>query len=219
MAAYKLCAGERKEAAGMKNDLKWAAILILGVLAGVSILCAIANKRQVAAARADRDTIRVVVYDTVRIVSPEPVASTQLTPKVVRLPVVTSGANKIAQDYNKLSACVTSDAKRAEAGAASEGVINAPPALPAWVYTDSADVAVPVERKVYTGGGWRAVVSGAWVSLDTMEVYNRREVVTVRQPPDKPKRWSLGVGVGYGMTPHGMQPFVGVTLSYALLRF
>ena len=202
----------------MKNDLKWAAILILGVLAGVSILCAIANKRQAAAARADRDTIRVMVYDTVRIVSPEPVASTQLTPKVVRLPVVTSGANKIAQDYNNLSARVTSDAKRA-AGAASECVINAPPAVPAWVYTDSADVAVPVERKVYTGGNWRAVVSGAWVSLDTMEVYNRREVVTVRQPPDRPKRWSVGVGVGYGRTPQGMQPFAGVTLSYALLRF
>ena len=165
------------------------------------------------------DTVRVVVYDTVRVVSPEPVATTQLTPKVVRLPVVTSDANKIAQDYNKLSSCVTSDAKRAETGAASEGVINAPPAVPAWVYTDSADVAVPVEQKVYTGDSWRAVVSGAWVSLDTMEVYNQREVVTIRQPPDKPKRWSLGVGVGYGMTPQGMQPFVGVTLSYALIAF
>lgn len=138
------------------------------------------------------DTVRVVVYDTVHVVSPEPVTTTQLTPKVVRLPVVTSEAKK------------------------AEAMIDA---LPAWVYTDSADVAVPVEQKVYTGGNWRAVISGAFVSLDTMEVYNQREVVTVRQPPDKPKRWSLGVGVGYGMTPQGMQPFVGVTLSYALIAF
>ncbi|MBD5244539.1 MAG: hypothetical protein HDS57_03640 [Barnesiella sp.] len=193
--------------------------LIIGIVAFCAYCIRTGAERKAAIDRLiEGDTVRVVVYDTVRVVAPEPVATTQLTPKVARLPVVTSGANKIAQDYNNLSARVTSDAKRA-AGAASEGVINAPPALPAWVYTDSADVAVPVERKVYTGDSWRAVVSGAFVSLDTMEVYNRREVVTIRQPPDKPKRWSLGVGVGYGMTPHGMQPFVGVTLSYALLRF
>lgn len=205
----------------MKNLLRGIAAVAL--IVATALFCIHCYKVGVARKAAiDRliegDTVRVVAYDTLIITNPAPVATTQLTPKVVRLPVVTSSANKIAQDYNKLSACVTSDAKRA-AGAASEGVINAPPAVPAWVFTDSADVAVPVEQKVYTGGNWRAVISGAFVSLDTMEVYNRSEVVTIRQPPDRSKRWSLGVGVGYGMTPQGVQPFVGVTLSYSLWRF
>ena len=84
---------------------------------------------------------------------------------------------------------------------------------------DSADVAVPIERKVFTdSASFRAVVSGFGVSLDTMEVYGRREVVTIKQPaPRKP--WSLGLGAGYGMTPKGLQPWVGVTVSYTILRF
>lgn len=178
----------------MKNILRDIASATL--IIGIALFCVHCYK--VGAARKaaiDRliegDTVRhVVVYDTIRIVSPEPVTTTQLPAIVRRLPLWRGAAN----------------------------IDTETDTVP--VEMDSADVVIPVEQKVYTdSANYRAVISGAFVSLDTMEVYSRREVVTIRHPPDKPKRWSLGVGVGYGMTPHGMQPFVGVTLSYSLWRF
>lgn len=44
---------------------------------------------------------------------------------------------------------------------------------------DSVDVSVAMERKVYTDSStYRAVISGAWVNLDTIEVWNRHESVS-----------------------------------------
>lgn len=168
----------------------------VALIVGIVVFCVYCYKvgaeRKAAIDRLiEGDTVRhVVVYDTIRIVSPEPVTTTQLPAIVRRLPLWRGAAN----------------------------IDTETDTVP--VEMDSADVVIPVEQKVYTdSANYRAVISGAFVSLDTMEVYSRREVVTIRHPPDKPKRWSLGVGVGYGMTPHGMQPFVGVTLSYSLWRF
>lgn len=58
------------------------------------------------------------------------------------------------------------------------------------------DVSVAMERKVYTDSStYRAVISGAWVNLDTIEVWNRHESVSViRRESVRAKRWSVGVG-------------------------
>ena len=85
--------------------------------------------------------------------------------------------------------------------------------------TDSADVVVPMETKVYEDSSYRAVITGAWVSLDTMQVYPLHEITTIRHPVPKNKRWAIGVGAGYGITPRGMQPWAGVTLTYTLWHF
>lgn len=81
---------------------------------------------------------------------------------------------------------------------------------------DSAEVEIPMTRNVYEDSLYRAVVSGYMASLDTLEIYSRREVVTVRQPP---KRWHIGVSAGFGMTPRGFQPVVAATLTYSLYSF
>ncbi len=160
-----------------------------------STVCSLLNKRAAQEARHVADTTRVVVYDTIRSVEVQPVATTQLPGKVAKLPIV-----------------------RLPQYCAVSGGTDCTPVDTSAV--DSVLVAVPMERKTYTDStSYRAVVSGAWVSLDTMEVYARREVVTITQPPDRPKRWHLGVGAGYGITPRGMQPWVGVTLTYSLWSF
>ena len=86
---------------------------------------------------------------------------------------------------------------------------------------DSVDVSVAMERKVYTDSStYRAVISGAWVNLDTIEVWNRHENVSViRRESVRAKRWSVGVGVGYGWNGRGWSPYAGVTVSYKLWEF
>lgn len=84
---------------------------------------------------------------------------------------------------------------------------------------DSADVIVPMETKVYEDSSYRAVISGAWVSLDTIRVYPLHEITTIRHPVPKTRHWAIGIGAGYGITPRGFQPWAGVTLTYTLWHF
>ncbi len=179
----------------MSREMKRGVILLFAIVTIVANVCALLNKRAAQEARHVADTTRVVVYDIIRSVEVQPVATTQLPGKIAKLPIV----------------------RLPQYCAVSWGTDCTPVDTSA---VDSVLVAVPMERKTYTDStSYRAVVSGAWVSLDTMEVYARREVVTITQPPDRPKRWHLGVGAGYGITPRGMQPWVGVTLSYSLWSF
>lgn len=87
---------------------------------------------------------------------------------------------------------------------------------PAVSLADSIEVAIPITQKVYGDSTFTAYVSGFQPSLDSIFLYPRTQVVTVRE---KPRRWSLGVGAGYGMTPKGFQPYVGVTFSYSIFSF
>lgn len=150
---------------------------------------------------AQPDTVRVVIHNTVIIIKPAPVQTSQLYGNVVRLP------RWVAPDIDDGSKKQTDDPMP----------ITTTEDLGCTL--DSVDVVAPMERKVYTDSvNYRAVISGAWVSLDTMELYRQHEVRTITKPPDR-RRWSVGVGVGYGMTPHGLQPWAGITVSYTLFRF
>lgn len=82
--------------------------------------------------------------------------------------------------------------------------------------TDSATVKIPITQKVYEGNQYRAYVSGFNTSLDSVFVYPKTQVIRIR---DEPKRFSIGLSVGYGMTPKGVQPFVGLSATYNLFRF
>lgn len=71
----------------------------------------------------------------------------------------------------------------------------------------------------YRDSSYRAWVSGVSPSLDSMEVYPR----TVYQKEyiyrdiikrEKPKRFSLSLSLGYGVTQYGMSPFAGVSVNY-----
>lgn len=81
---------------------------------------------------------------------------------------------------------------------------------------DSATVLLPMERKVYADSTYRAVVSGIGVKLDSMTVYPRTVTVTRTIPGKPPRHWGLGVQGGVGMTPKGIQPYVGVGAYYRI---
>lgn len=78
---------------------------------------------------------------------------------------------------------------------------------------DSVEVLVPVEQRVYTGPEYKAFVSGHMPRLDSIEIFHP---VTVVQPK-KNRRLSIGLQAGYGLTPAGFQPYVGLGLSIRIL--
>lgn len=87
---------------------------------------------------------------------------------------------------------------------------------------DSVNVEIPISTKVYEDSFYRAVISGYGVSLDEMLVFPRREVVTIKPTTTKPKRWSVGIQVGYGITFRGrpqFAPYLGIGIQYNLFVF
>lgn len=82
--------------------------------------------------------------------------------------------------------------------------------------SDSVRVEIPITQKVYEGNQYKAYVSGYSQSLDSVFVYPITQVIRIG---DEPKRWSIGLSVGYGITPKGFQPFVGLNATYNLFRF
>lgn len=80
---------------------------------------------------------------------------------------------------------------------------------------DSVNVVIPIERKVYADSLYRAVVSGYKPSLDSMTVYPRTTIVkTTIEQPRSPFAFSVGVQMGYGITPRGCQPYAGLGVSF-----
>lgn len=78
---------------------------------------------------------------------------------------------------------------------------------------DSVPVLIPITSKEYKTDDYRAVVSGYKPSLDSMEVYREKEIITLKP---KRKRWGLGLQVGYGY-PSGL--YVGGGVSYNLFMW
>lgn len=83
---------------------------------------------------------------------------------------------------------------------------------------DSATVELPIMQSVYESKDYKAYVSGVHAQLDSIFVYPLHEVVTIKEK-QPPKRWHIGVTTGYGLTTKGMQPYIGIGLTYSLISF
>ena len=86
--------------------------------------------------------------------------------------------------------------------------------------TDSVDVEIPITQKRYADSTYTAWVSGFHPSLDSIHIYPQHEVITITNTiRQKPKRWSVGLNAGYGITPKGFQPYVGIGVNCSLFSF
>lgn len=74
--------------------------------------------------------------------------------------------------------------------------------------TDSVEVELPITQKEYGDSTYKAWVSGYDAQLDSIKVYQPTRYITIIAK-EKSKRWSIGVQGGIGMTPKGIQPYVG----------
>ena len=77
------------------------------------------------------------------------------------------------------------------------------------VVFDTIQVRLPIESKHYTSINYDACVSGYEPQLDTIKVYQR-------EVKPKQSRWSIGLQGGVGMTPRGVQPYIGIGIGYRL---
>lgn len=86
---------------------------------------------------------------------------------------------------------------------------------------DTLFVEVPVESRHYSDSLYDAWVSGCMASLDSIRVYPVTRYVTTERTVKAPerKRWCIGVQAGYGVGKGGPTPYVGVGISYDLIRF
>lgn len=91
------------------------------------------------------------------------------------------------------------------------------------VVHDTAFVSLPREEVEYRDSSYRAVVSGFRPRLEELDIYQKERVVTIQTEkvvtvPDK-RRWGVGVQAGYGITPAGFQPYLGVGVSFDLVSW
>ena len=81
--------------------------------------------------------------------------------------------------------------------------------------SDSVKVQIPISQKVYEDTLYRAYVSGYEPNLDSITIKQKTTYIT-HTIRDKESRFRIGLQAGYGLTPKGMMPYVGVGLSYRL---
>ena len=86
---------------------------------------------------------------------------------------------------------------------------------------DSVEVEIPITQVEYADSNYRAWVSGFEPRLDSIHLYRHKEIVTIEKTVTKykNKHWHLGPTIGYGYTPKGFEPFIGVSLTYSLISF
>lgn len=68
---------------------------------------------------------------------------------------------------------------------------------------------VPIEKKRYEDSTYTAWISGYHARMDSIHVRQRTITVTNTIIKNKIKRFGVGVQAGIGMTPKGVQPYVG----------
>lgn len=72
---------------------------------------------------------------------------------------------------------------------------------------DSLDISLPRQQANIKTRQYEAYISGYQPRLDS---------ITIFPIIKKPQRWSLGIHAGYGITPSGTQPYIGIGISYRL---
>lgn len=166
-----------------------------------------------------RDTIKTTFVDTIPYYKPVPKEEKPLGNITAKLPVsvpkLPESVQKLPESDKKLQDSVQNFGKSVPEDHFED--------MGEKVSPDSAEVIVPITQTVYEDSTYTAYVSGYRASLDSLIFRMPREVTTITNTHyQKPKRWSVGIQVGYGMTLKGtpqFAPYVGIGVSYNLFSF
>lgn len=78
---------------------------------------------------------------------------------------------------------------------------------------------LPVTQRIYTSPDYTAWVSGYQPALDSIRIRRSLSVLShVTSSPKSSPRLSFGLSAGYGITPAGPQPYIGIGLNYTIFR-
>lgn len=211
----------------MKELAKILAYVLVGVLLCLNVYQCHRGRAVLPTNGAYIDTL--TVYDTVRVEIPAPQEEKPLGSVTAKLPV---SVTKVSENERKLQETVQmlrdslANFGKSVPPAADDKEDNFPnkseqksTLISEHKTQDSVTVQIPITQRVYETDRYRAVVSGYQPSLDDLLIYQPSQVVRIK---DKPKRWGIGVQVGYGMTVKGtpqFAPYIGVGVSYNLFQF
>ena len=78
--------------------------------------------------------------------------------------------------------------------------------------TADSTVRIPITQRHYVDTTYEAWVSGFQPSLDSIRIF--RQQLTVTKTITERKRWSYGLQGGIYLTPRGLQPGIGVGVTY-----
>ncbi len=188
----------------MKQFFQLTVVIVLSLLAGSHLhKCQSPNPSTEQSSSCVVDTITYT--DTIPYYEPKPKQEVSLGTKIAFLPV-SSPKDRATQDVPQDGNIVMENIPK-EISSHPVGHLTCP---------DSAEVEIPITQKEYEGEDYHAWVSGYDPKMDSIYVFPRHEIVTIREPPNKPRRWGIGVFAGYGITPKGLQPCVGVSVNYTL---
>lgn len=162
-----------------------------------------------------RDTIKTTFVDTIPYYKPVPKDSTVIKYVTATLPKADD------EEDNFPNKTVTELPESVQKFPESDKNLQDSVQNFGKIVPDSVNVVIPITQKVYDEDTYTAFVSGYNPSLDSLIFKMPREVVTIKEY-SKPKRWSVGVQVGYGVTLKGtpqFAPYVGIGVSYNLFSF
>lgn len=141
------------------------------------------------------DMSRDTVIDTIPYYQPVPVDSVVVRYEKVKLPVAEPTTERNCKEESE----ICTDTVFSQDSAKN--------------MRDSVSVEIPITQKHYSDTTYDAWVSGYHPSLDSIFVYQKTETVTMRA---KPKRWGVGIQGGYGYTPKGFLPYVGLGFHFSI---
>lgn len=185
----------------MMNNGKSIICLLIGLLVGLALGWFILRESPT---NTSGEVTTEVFIDTIPYVDLVPVDSTLARADIVTLPIVRPPAQK---SDNPITKPIPVEVQAVDTLTLAICTENHP---------DSATVAVPITQYEFEDSTYNLKVSGFHVSVDELTIYPRREVVTIKQPPN---RWHIGISAGYGFTPKGAQPYIGLSLTYSIISF
>lgn len=151
-----------------------------------------------------RDTLRTTFVDTIPYYKPVPKDSVVISYITQRLPVVDDKEDNFPNKGNNDEQNIPLSGNNV-----------------AEIIPDSADVVIPITQKIYEDSSYTAYVSGYNPQLDSLIFRMPKEIITIKEY-QKPKRWGVGLQVGYGMNVKGtpqFTPYIGIGVSYNLFSF
>lgn len=88
--------------------------------------------------------------------------------------------------------------------------------VPALAGGEMAEVEVPIMQKEYADSTYRAWISGYMASLDSIEIYNKTQLIEETIFVTSRKRWGFTVGpsVGGGWNGRNFSPYIGVGITW-----
>ena len=90
--------------------------------------------------------------------------------------------------------------------------------MPRDTVHDTVYVRLPSENIVWTDSFCSVYAHGVMTEIDSVRHFNTTMQI-YHEPIPHQKRWGIGIQAGYGASRDGLSPYVGVGLTYNLIRF